>query len=92
MQGSVEVSSPTRRRVMNPAKVYKHAHDCILRAFDIRGLGDGHELQDNPMMIEGNVRVLEEGNQRVKVSGQARAEAGGSAHYVRGWIEKDGVT
>ena len=61
------------------SRVYKNSlANRRLRVCDVDSIGDGHALQDEPMMIEGKVCVLEKSAQRVKVSGQARAEAGGT--------------
>ena len=105
--GEVAVTADTDQTMRDPAvfevgqrfvlksavRVYKSPFaNRTLRGCDIKAIGDGHALQDKPMMIEGKVRVLEKSTQRVKVSGHACAEAEGTVHYVKGWIETDGVT
>ena len=82
-----------RFKLKNSLRVYKKTlANRTLRGSDIKAIGEGHALQDNPLMINRFVRILEESNHRVKVTGSAFAELEGTAHRVVEWIEKDGVT
>ena len=75
-----------------PVRMYKRAYgNNSIRGRDLKGIGDGHALEDRPLFVEGAVKVVEQTQQRIKVKVNARAEVGGSLYSLTGWIEKDGA-
>ena len=75
-----------------PVRVYRVPHaNKTLRGLGVRGIGKVHVLRVSLMKIEGIVNFLESGEVRLKVSDHARAGTGGHTHFVKGWIDKEGL-
>jgi len=79
--------------LQEPRRLFRHPFaNKTLRGGDVQGIGEGSELRDNPMFMEGFVKVAATNDRRIKVVGEARAEPAGKRYHIAGWIEKDGVT
>ena len=79
--------------LQEPRRLFRHPFaNKTLRGGDVQGIGEGSELRDNPMFMEGLVKVAATNDRRIKVVGKVRAEPAGKRYHIAGWIEKDGVT